>query len=93
MHDITNNKHSLTFACPSSRRGPCCGSYHPVSLQTTALLTVISSSSSSCCAGDGVGFIADSLCSVVDDGRPRRRSCSADSGDACGPTCFDASSG
>lgn len=41
MHDITNNKHSLTFACPSSRRGPCCGSYHPVSLQTTALLTVI----------------------------------------------------
>ncbi len=41
MHDVTNNKHSLTLAWPSSRREPCCGSYHPVSLQTTALVTMI----------------------------------------------------
>jgi hypothetical protein len=41
MHDVTSNKHSLTFACPSFRRNPCCGSYHPVSLQNTTLVTMI----------------------------------------------------
>lgn len=41
MQNIDCRRHRLVFSWRLARRDPCCGSYHPVSLQNTALVNIV----------------------------------------------------
>jgi hypothetical protein len=41
MQNVSCNRHPLAFQWLTRWDDPCCGSYHPVSLHITTLLTII----------------------------------------------------
>jgi hypothetical protein len=41
MQNVSCNRHPLAFQWLLGWDNPCCGSYHPVSLHVTTLLTIM----------------------------------------------------